>query len=61
MSFIHTRIVLGGMYRVAMAPDCEHTKMQTIKWLATIPNDKKNPRKMQMVFVGGKAVFVPIF
>jgi hypothetical protein len=44
-----------------MASDDEYTRKQTTEWLKTVPPHKKNPRKMQMIFVGGKAVFVPIF
>ena len=44
-----------------MASDDAHMKKQTTAWLNGVPAHKKNPRKMQMIFVGGKAVFIPIF
>ncbi len=36
-------------------------EQQTINWCMSLPNNKKNINKMKMVFVGGKAIFVPTF
>lgn len=47
--------------KARMASEADKMREQTTKWLATLPNSKKNPRKMQMVFVGGKATFIPVF
>lgn len=40
--------------------DTEQMKKQTLKWLESVPNNKKNPKKMQMVIMNGKPVFIPV-
>ena len=39
--------------------DREERLKQTIAWLAYIKPRKRNPHKVEMVFVNGTAVFVP--
>ena len=41
--------------------DSDKIKQQTTLWCASIPNERKNMRKMKMVFMGPYVKFVPIF
>lgn len=44
-----------------MAGDLEQMRKQTTQWCMTIPNNRKNIKKMVMIFHGKYVKFVPNF